>query len=571
MTDDLSLPPTGPPRRYLALSLPYLSTDRLHRQMLGKSWRCARGNANSCRERPSAGERWHADEDVRDITPPPERKRLGGGQPPLAIVAKIESALRLVALDENAERLGLQIGQPLADARAMIPTLGVTDDDPAADAGLLAAIADWAERYTPLVALDGANGLMLDITGCAHLFGGEEALIADLTRRIAEQGFPPQAAIADTPGAASAAARFTRLAVVPHGGAREMLTPLPLAALRLDGEIVSAMDRVGLKKIGQILDAPRAPLAARFGMDLIRKLDQALGYDEEAISPRRPPPAFIAERRFAEPISREEDIAATLSSLAATLATSLEAHAEGARHLEFSLFRVDGLVTRIAVGAGRPIRAPKLILALFREKFVSLGDEIDAGFGFDMARLSVTVSAAADPTQIDLSGDAGAEADLDALIDRIGARLGEESVSAIVTRESHIPERAEILATKGKEQASAGDRGTRGEEDRRSDREANNSSLTRPLRLFTRPEPVEAIAEVPDGPPVHFRWRRALYRIARAEGPERIAAEWWRDDGLTRDYFRVEDSAGHRFWLYREGLYGRELITPRWFLHGVFA
>ncbi len=519
MTDDLSLPSPGPPRRYLALSLPYLSTDRLHRQMLGKSWRSAAGtnSANSCRGKPSAGRHGHAGEDVRDATPPPERGRLGGGQPPLAVVAKIKSALRLVALDENAEHLGLQRGQPLADARAMIPTLGVADDDPAADATLREAIADWAERFTPLVALDGINGLMLDITGCAHLFGGEEALVADLAHRIAAQGFLPHAAIADTPGAASAAARFNRLGVIPPGGAREMLTLLPLAALRLDGEIVSAMDRVGLKRIGQILDAPRAPLAARFGMSLIRRLDQALGFDEEAINPRRPPPAFIAERRFAEPISREEDIAATLSSLAAPLAASLEAHAEGARHLEFSLFRVDGLVTRIAVGAGRPVRAPKLILALFREKFVSLGDEIDAGFGFDMARLAVTVSAAADPTQIDLSGDAGAEADLDALIDRIGARLGEESVSAIVAHGSHIPERAETLTLRAGEGRSV----------KVSPDETEPALLTRPLRLFTRPEPVDAIAEVPDGPSAfssRATRRSALFIFATTALPAIISA-----------------------------------------------
>ena len=555
------------------------------------------------------------------------RRHAGDAAPPLAVVAKIKSALRLVALDETAERLGLARGQTLADARAMIPALAVADDDPAADAALLDAIADWAERYTPLVALDRSqeagskrqratgkqeqetaserqrtigthHGLMLDISGSAHLFGGEAALVADLVARLEAQGFLPRAAIADTPGAASAAARFAGCPVVPAGSAAAMLAPLPLAALRLDQETVSAMDRVGLKQIGQILGAPRAPLAARFGTALIRRLDQALGIDEEAINPRRAPPVFIAERRFAEPISRQEDIAATLASLATTLAARLEEHAEGARRLELALFRVDGVVTRIAVGAGRPIRAAKLVLALFREKFVAADDEIDAGFGFDMVRLSVTRSAAADPTQIDLNGDAGAAVDLDGLIDRIGARLGEESIGAITARESHIPERAEILTTRGGERASASDweraRGeevrsadreaTRGEEralasdreeasgeeDRRSDREIKNP-LTRPLRLFARPELVEAIAEVPDGPPVRFRWRRALYSIARAEGPERIAAEWWRGDGPTRDYFRVEDSAGHRFWLFREGLYEREPMNPRWYLHGVFA
>ncbi len=530
MTDDASSPP---PRRYLALSLPTLATDRLHRQLSGRSWR----------------EATRGEEDRRSGVP---------SSPPLAIVAKVKSALRLVALDEQAERLGLVRGQALADARAMIPALAVADDDPAADAALLGSIADWAERYTPLVSVADDRNLMLDITGCAHLFGGEQALVADLTRRLAAQGFAVRAAVAGTPGAASAAARYSTVAVVPDGGIADLLAPLPLAALRLDPETVFAMDRVGLKKIGQILNAPRAPLAARFGVGLIRRLDSALGHDEEAISPRRPPPTFIAERRFAEPISREDDIAATLSSLAATLAARLEAAAEGARRLELTLFRVDGHVTRVAVGAGRPIRAPKLILALFREKFARFGDDLDAGFGFDMARLSVTVSAAADPAQIDLTGEAGAEADLDSLIDRIGARLGEDTVGVIAPRDSHIPERAEIMAPAATRAATA----------LRLD---PSPEIIRPLRLFARPEPVEAIAEVPDGPPVHFRWRRALYRIARAEGPERIAAEWWRADGPTRDYFRVEDSAGHRFWLYREGLYGRETVSPRWYLHGVFA
>ena len=250
----------------------------------------------------------------------------------------MKSALRLVALDATAERMGLRPGLPLADARAMIPGLEAVDADEAADAALLAALADWAERYTPLVALDPPDGLMLDITGSAHLFGGETALIADLAARLEAQGFAAHAAIADTPGAASAAARFGGPAVVPPGGARDMLAPLPLAALRLDIETVSALDRVGLKRIGQILEAPRGPLAGRFGADLMRRLDQALGREEEAIGPRRPVPALIAERRFAEPIVSEDDIAATLASLAAALAASLEARGHGARGLRASAF-----------------------------------------------------------------------------------------------------------------------------------------------------------------------------------------------------------------------------------------
>jgi protein ImuB len=528
MTAAPSLSPSPSARRYLSLALPYLATDRIRRRTLGRSWRSAA---------------------------PPEA--------PLAVVAKVKNALRLAALDEHARRLGLHTGQALADARAMIPILETAAEDSVADRTLLENLADWAERYTPLVALDADNGLILDITGAAHLFGGEDALVAGLCARLTAQGFFARVAIADTPGAAFATARFTTVSVVPPGGATTMLAPLPLAALRLDRETVAAMDRVGLKRIGQIVALPRAPLAARFGTMLIRRLDQALGREEESITPRRPVASLSAERRFAEPIAREEDVAATLASLAATLAASLEARGLGARALELVLFRVDGVVARTTVATSRPIRSPKLVLDLFREKFAGLGETFDAGFGFDVIRLAVNATAPRNPTQIDLAGDADGDAGLGQLIDRIGARLGPARIGRIVAEDSHIPERAERFAI--------------AEEDSFARSPAPTASfhpdaaIDRPLRLFARPEPVEAVAEVPDGPPVRFRWRRALYRVARAEGPERIAAEWWRSDDLTRDYFRVEDISGHRFWLFREGLYGRESLAPRWYLHGVFA
>jgi len=468
--------------------------------------------------------------------------------------------MRLLALDEEAERLGLQRGMTLADARAMIPHLAVEDIDEAADANLLEAVADWAERYTPLVALDPPNGLVLDITGAAHLLGGEAPLLADLGGRLLMQGFAVEAAIADTPAAAYAAARYGNGGIVAPGSSAGMLSPLSLAALRLSHDVVAALDRVGLKRIGQLLAAPRAPLAARFGRGLLYRLDCALGIEEEAISPRRPVAALVAERRFAEPVSREEDIAATLASLAAALAGKLEEIGEGARLLELALFRVDGAVRHIAVSTSRPVRAPRLVGDLFREKFAGLAEEIDAGFGFDMIRLSVLASAPVDPAQVDLAGDALAESDLDALIDRVGARLGGKSVSRIAACDSHIPEQAARMIEPNAPPA------------RPLPADAWHID-PRPLRLFEKPEPVEAIAEVPDGPPIGFRWRRALYRVARAEGPERIGAEWWQDhpDQFTRDYFRVEDAAGHRFWLFREGLFGRETGAPRWYLHGVFA
>jgi protein ImuB len=481
-------------------------------------------------------------------------------EPPLAIVAKLKSAMRLVALNAPAFRLGLSRGQALAEARAIHPMLEAVDADAAADARLLAEIADWADRYTPLVALDGADGLMLDITGCAHLFGGEAAMVADLLGRLEQQGFAASAAIADTPGAASAAARYTDVTVVAPGGSGEMLKSLPMLALRLPHEMVAMLERVGLKRIGQIIGAPRAPLAARFGAELILRLDQSLGIDEEAISPRRPMPALLAERRFAEPISLVEDIAATVASLAGTLAQRLEERGIGGRSFELSLYRVDGVVSRAEIRTARPLRTPRLISELFAEKFAMLGDELDAGFGFEMVRLSVLATDENAPAQIDLTGETDSEADLAQLIDRIGVRLGLDRIVRIGARDSHVPERSAIAipAAQGSVAVAWSD-------------PAEDEPIDRPLRLFARAEPVEAIAEIPEGPPLRFRWRRALYEVTRAEGPERIAAEWWKEDGLTRDYYRVEDRAGHRFWIYREGLYDRETAAPRWFLQGLFA
>lgn len=517
---------TNPPRRILSLVLPFLSTDRIARQALGRNWR--------------------------------SDKR---AEQPLATVAKIKSAMRLVALNAPAFHLGLSRGQALAEARAIHPLLEAVEADPLADGKLLVEIADWADRYTPLVALDGDSGLMLDITGAAHLFGGEAAMVADLLARLEKQGFAASAAVADTPGAASAAARFTDIAIVPNGASAEMLKPLPMSALRLQPEIAAMLERVGLKRIGQIVDKPRVPLAARFGASLIRRLDQALGDEEEAISPRRAMPQLMAERRFAEPISLSSDIAGTVVSLAGSLASRLEERGIGGRSFELSLYRVDGNVSRTVVGTGRPLRTPKLIGELFAEKIELLGDELDAGFGFEMVRLAVLAADDAVPAQIDLAGESDGDADLARLIDRIGVRLGAASVAQLLPRDSHLPERsaAAVPAANGSAALAW------------PEAVMEDEPIDRPLRLFVRAEPVETLAEIPEGPPLRFRWRKALYEVVRAEGPERIAAEWWREDGLTRDYYRVEDRDGRRFWLYREGLYERETIAPRWYLHGLFA
>lgn len=469
--------------------------------------------------------------------------------------------MRLVALNAPARKFGFQPGQALAEARAILPALEAIECDARADAVLLSEIAGWADRFTPLVGIDGDDGLMLDVTGCAHLFGGEARLAAEIVDRLRQQGLAARATIADTPGAAYAAARFGGPAVVRPGEEPKILKGLPLLALRIPPGVVETLERVGIKRIGNLLDAPRQPLAARFGPILLQRLDQALGVEEEAISPARPMPELVAERRFAEPVSLLSDIAAVLRSLAATLARRLDERGIGGRRFELSLYRVDGVVSRAEVGSGRPLRDPRLVGELFNERFAALGDELDAGFGFDLVRLSILATDDRAPAQIDLAGETDGEADLGRLIDRIGVRLGQASVVRLESGDSHIPERSGRAVP-----AAAGERAAPNWLP-----VAGDEPIDRPLRLLARPEPVETLAEIPEGPPIRFRWRHASFEVARAEGPERIAAEWWREDGLTRDYFRVEDRSGQRFWLFREGLYGRDPAMPRWFLQGLFA
>ncbi|WP_321505921.1 DNA polymerase Y family protein [Breoghania sp.] len=496
---------------------------------------------------------------------------------PHIIVEEAKGALRIAAVDAIAARRGLCVGEPLADARARVPDLIAHDADPQADAALVEHIADWCDRYTPLVALDPPDGLLLDISGCAHLFAdrkngddGERALLDDLAPRLRAQGFAVRAGLADTPGAAWAVARFggrpgLQGAIrIPPRETREALLPLPLCALRLEPDTVAALDRVGLKRIGDIADRPRAPLASRFGPGLITRLDQAMGFAEEPISPRMAVAQLSVERRLAEPIAREEDVREALRHLASLLARRLEKAGLGARALEFTLFRVDGAVRRLVVGTGAPLRSPARVLSLFAEKLRKAGDELDAGFGFDLLRLSVLESQRDDGTQIGM-GEEAAQADaLAHLIDRLGARLGLRAVTRFLPCDTHLPEHrsASVPAALAREDALFWIAEATG-----------GAGPTRPLRLLERAEPVETVAGVPDGPPLRFRWRRAFYEIARSEGPERLAAQWWSRgaDAPTRDYFRVEDTTGRRFWLYREGLYGRETAAPRWYLHGLFA
>jgi protein ImuB len=502
---------------------------------------------------------------------------------PLAAVAKIDNAQRLVGVDAKAARLGLTVGLPLADARARFPALVAVEAEPAEEARLLTRLCDWCSRFTPLAALDGRDGLMLDISGVAHLFGGEAALMEDCRARLAAQGVFVAAGVAGNPRAASALARFSPTKIAPEPlsdkAFAKLFHDLPLAALGLDNQTVADMARAGLRRIGDIALRPRAPIAARFGPKPIARLDALKGLERSSIAPRFTAPDFCAERRFASPVQTIEAIEATLRKLADDLVVLLERQAKGARRIELGLYRVDGDVRRIRVGASRPLNEARAIVRLFAERLLSPDeDAIDAGFGVDLMRLACLAAEPLAPSQAELERAHEAERAraLADLLDRLSARLGARAVTRRELIEAHLPEQAEAAAP-----------ATLGETRRRSpssvaplarhllpqgEKGGASGVPARPLRLFVRPEPIEALAEVPDGPPIRFRWRRVLHDVAAIEGPERIAAPWWRRaNAPTRDYFRAEDSQGRRFWLYREGLFGRETAQAKWFVHGVFG
>ncbi len=524
-------------RRILSLWFPHLSTERIWRQRLGRSWR----------SEPAAGR-------------------------PLVISRQENNTQRIAALDEQAEAIRLTRGMGIADARAMHPSVEIVEADPDADRRLIEALADWCDRYTPLVAFDGADGLFLDITGCAHLFGGERMLLNDLVLRFFHQGFDVRAGLASTPGAAWAAARFSsETSILDDGEERHFLEPLPLTALRIDSGTCAALEGVGLRTVGSVMASPRAPLARRFGKMLIYRIDQARGDVEEVISPRLPVPALSVERHLAEPIGLVEDIERLVLMLANGLKQDLERRGEGARALELLLFRVDGAVARIATGSSQPLREPRSISRLFHERLAALEDSLEPGYGFDLMRLSAASTAPFETGQSDLSGEAMvSDEDVSLFADRVRARLGRDAIQKAMLVESHLPERAAIFVPFDEAKPA------RVEPPRQSGRTQppHSPPLERPLRLFSHPEPIDVpLTEVPEGPPPQFRWRRALHKVARSEGPERIAPEWWRQekDEATRDYFRVEDGEGRRYWLYREGLYDTPGADPRWYLQGLSA
>lgn len=467
-------------------------------------------------------------------------------------------------MNAAAETEGLAAGDLLADARAKAEILQVRVADPAADRAALRRLALWATRYTPAVSPwgeeNGADGFFLDVAGAAHLFGGEEMLLADLSDRLGRFGLPSRLAVADTAGAAWALSRFhAARSITPPGQEAEALAPLPVEALRLTPETCMTLRRLGFKRVGALLDKPRAPFAARFPPELLTRLDQALGRFDEPLAYIVAPPVYHCLRYLLEPIFSQEAVVAVATRLMGNLVHVLERDGVGVRALRLALYRVDGTVKAFDIGLTQPTRNAAHVARLIDLKLERIAETVEVGFGFEALGLAVTVTEAMDARQTDLTADfddADRTERVAGLIDGLRQRLGPASVRQFEPVASHIPERAEMLSAA----TGAAPPWPAPEE-------------ARPLLLLPRAEPAEVTALVPEGPPRRFRWRGVTYDITGTQGPERIAGEWWRErePQPTRDYYLVEDAGGHRFWLYREGLYARETAAPRWFVHGLFA
>ncbi|MFT9256840.1 MAG: DUF6504 family protein [Acetobacter sp.] len=479
------------------------------------------------------------------------------------MLAGREGSRRVVlAADRAARRTGLAVGMPVAKAQALLPGLTVIPARQDEDRAALVRLALWLQqRVTPIAATDGADGLVLDTTGADHLLGGEPMMLRDIARRLKGAGITARTAVADTLGAAHAMTRTSAGAavIVPPGEQAMALADLPIAALRLPAEIVVGLTDLGLTRIRALASAPRAPLVLRFGDILTRRLDQAYGRVDEPIQPVRPVDPVTVSRSFAEPIAAAETIARYIGKLVPPLCAGLEERGLGARRLDLLLHRVDSAIQAVRVALARPTRDPGHLQRLLSERI----ETIDPGFGIERMELTAVLAEPMEQRQQISSLIDAPEADLSGLVDTLANRLGHKALYRVVPVESDVPERSvrrvPPLAPVGNATWP----------------EKWPESWPRPTRLLPHPEPIETVAMLPDHPPVFFVWRGVRHKVQCADGPERVFGEWWRDDAelaTARDYFRVEDTSGERFWIYRagDGEHG-ETGSQRWFLHGLFA
>lgn len=497
--------------------------------------------------------RWPTDRLTRmqgKSAPPPET--------PIAMVGRVGRRRAIAHMNLAAAKTGLRVGQAVAHATALTPGLVLHDLDADADHAALLRLALWAQRlYSPTVAADAPDGLVIDATGCAHLFGGEEAMLIDIRRRLAKAGLSAQTAIADSWGGAHALARFSRRAVFVSapGAVGRDLHPLPAEALRLPVDLVTALAKLGFDTIGELEATPKGPLTHRLGLEPVRRLDRAFGREAEPIEPVFAPETLRAARVFAEPIGASETMARYLTELTAELCAALEARNLGAKVLDAFFFRVDNRIESARVGMAAPSRDALRLARLLIEKL----ERVDPGFGIERMVLAAPGAEPLAYRQDDALAAHTARSDLSALIDTLSNRLGPEHVYRLASADSDLPERSVRKAPALERPAAF----------------SWPADWPRPTRLFRHPEPIDTVALLPDQPPASFTWRGVRRRVSRADGPERVFGEWWKADAelaRSRDYYQVEDQAGERYWIYRDGD-GEDLETgsQRWFIVGVFG
>ena len=495
---------------------------------------------------------------------------------PLVTVHKIGSRIEIAAASPAARALGLVPGIALTQARALVPDLAVRDADPAGDRADLARLATaLARRWCPVVAIADDETLFLDITGTAHLHGGETALIRRLRRLLARLGITAHVAIADTAGAAWALARQAEALIVPPDAHPAALASLPVSALRLDATALELLARLGVETVGELAAMPRAPLVRRFGEAIARRLDQAMGSAPEPLDPVVPAQPIAVTRRFAEPIASAEAIGHWLAGLVDELTVELATAGIGARALAFIAARVDSTDQVIRVGLARASRDPAHLLRLIARRI----EEVDVGYGVDALSLHLV---RADPLGPEALGAALAERqapDLAPLVDTLANRIGPARLWRHQPVESDVPERS-VAPRAPLDPYATGAVRLKLDDVRQLDRRASDHPWhprwPRPARLLRRPEPVDHVmAELPDHAPRRFTWRGRPHVVIHADGPERVTGEWWRRPGeryAVRDYFRVEDEHGRRYWLFRRGDGARaETGDLTWYIHGTFA
>lgn len=474
------------------------------------------------------------------------------------MVGRVGRRRAVAHMNLAAAQAGLRIGQAVAHATALVPELVLHDLDTAGDQAALHRLALWAQRrYSPIVAADGADGLVIDATGCSHLFGDEEKMLIDLRARLAKAGYSAKLAIADSWGGAHALARFTQRAIFvtsPGASGREV-SPLPAAALRLPADLVLALSRLGLETVGELEARPKGPLAHRFGLDLVRRLDQAFARAAEPIEPVLAPETIRVTRVFAEPIGAPETMARYLTELTGEICAELEDAGRGALRLDAYFFRVDNRIETVRVGLAKPQRDARRLARLLCDKL----ETVDPGFGVEKLLLAAPDAEPLAYKQDEALGDKARTADLSGLVDTLSNRLGADHVYRLATAPSDIPERSV-------RKAPALDA---------VETHAWPSAWLRPTRLFRSPEPIDTLALLPDAPPAWFAWRGVRRQVRRADGPERVFGEWWKADAeltRSRDYFQVEDDSGALYWIFRDGD-GADPRTgsQRWFMHGVFG